>query len=303
MATTTTTRTKRGDLTRRNLRALLDAGPRKVFTKGQLAELIGEGVESGRLPKSLTVERARLAVSDEGLARVELIPVGTEGAPPVGAPVTRYVWGEPSMFEVGLSLRPDSYLSHASAVFLHGLSTQIPKTLYVNKEQTPKPAPKGALTQDGIDRAFRNTQRASKYVLTFGGYRFVIINGKWSNRLEVTETRGPNNERLSVTKLERTLIDIAVRPAYAGGVFEVLEAYRSAKDRVSLNTLIATLKALDYVYPYHQSIGFYLERAGYEPSKLEKLKSLGLRFDFYLSHRMGPTEFSSDWRIHFPKGL
>ena len=38
-----------------------------------------------------------------------------------------------------------------------------------------------------------------------------------------------------VTDLERTLIDIAVRPEYAGGVYEVLNVYRLAKGKVSAN--------------------------------------------------------------------
>lgn len=61
-----------------------------------------------------------------------------------------------------------------------------------------------------------------------------------------------------MTKLERTLIDIAVRPNYAGGVHHVLEAYAAAKSRVSVNVLLATLQKMEYVYPYHQVIGFYI---------------------------------------------
>jgi predicted transcriptional regulator of viral defense system len=207
------------------------------------------------------------------------------------------------MYELALSLRPGAYLSHASAVFLHGLSDQLPKTIYVNKEQSPKPHPSSELTQEGIDRAFRSTQRASRYVLTYEGYRFVLLSGKWTNRLEVSEIAGPQGERVAATKLERTLIDIAVRPAYAGGVFEVAKAYRAARERASVGTVIATLKSLDYVYPYHQAIGFYMERAGYEGAKLDRLRALGVNFDFYLGHRMGPTSFSREWRVHYPEGL
>jgi hypothetical protein len=83
----------------------------------------------------------------------------------------------------------------------------------------------------------------------------------------------------------------------------VLQAYKSAKDRVSVNTLIAILKKLDYVYPYHQVIGFYMQRAGYDEKRYERLRSLGLNFDFYLSYGMKDSDFDPSWRLHYPKGL
>jgi predicted transcriptional regulator of viral defense system len=55
------------------------------------------------------------------------------------------------------------------------------------------------------------------------------LSGKNTNRLEVSQLRDPQGQLVDATKLERTLIDIAVRPAYAGGVFEVMTT--RARDR------------------------------------------------------------------------
>src|SRR5216684_7346263 len=200
-------------------------------------------------------------------------------------------------------LSPDRTLSHGTAVSLHGLTDQIPKTIYVNQEQSPKPLPSGELTQTSIDRAFSNQQRKSAYVLEYEQWRMVLLSGKNTGNLGVIKLAGPLQEQLDVTNIERTLIDIAVRPVYAGGVFQVLEAYKSARDRVSVNTLIATLKKLNYVYPYHQIIGFYMQRAGYEEKRYGRLKSLGLNFDFYLTYGVKEPEFDRQWRLHYPKGL
>ena len=50
----------------------------------------------------------------------------------------RFHHGPFTNYELALSLRPDSYLSHGSAAFLHGLTDQEPEFIYVNKEQSPK---------------------------------------------------------------------------------------------------------------------------------------------------------------------
>jgi hypothetical protein len=276
----------------------LDALPSKVFTSKHLAEILRKNREEWSLPDSLTASRFIEFLLDEGQLRSRQMV-----SEAYSTEVLRYTWGDVSPYEVALSLRPDAYLSHGTAVFLHDLTDQVPKVIYVNKEQSPKPAPSGPLSQAGIDRAFSNAQRASNYVFQLDPYRVVLLSGKHTGRLEVSQLPSSNGAPLEVTKLERTLIDITVRPAYAGGVHEVLTAFQRARERVSVATLVATLKKLGYAYPYHQSIGFYMERAGYEPSKLERLKALGLHHDFYLAHGLSGLRYEPTWRLYHPEGF
>jgi predicted transcriptional regulator of viral defense system len=219
----------------------------------------------------------------------------------------RYVWKSPSMYSVALSLRKGSYLTHGSAVFLHGLTDEIPKTIYLNYEQSKKPTPAGHLTQEGIDRAFANRQRQTNLVYSCEGYHIAVLSGKHTGRLEVSTVVVEDDydgELLEVTKLERTLIDITVRPVYGGGVFQVLKAFEAAKGKISVNTLVATLKKLDYIYPYQQAIGFYLERAGYSEKQWSRLLKMKSSWDFYLAHGLPSRKnYDSRWKLYYPDGL
>jgi len=108
---------------------------------------------------------------------------------------------------------------------------------------------------------------------------------------------------VEVTSLERTLIDITVRPAYSGGVSTVLRAFKLARNRTSVTKLIALLNKFNYIYPYHQSIGFYLKHAGYTEADQLLAKLDGVKFDFYLCHGLKDPAFDPDWRVFFPRRL
>jgi len=274
-----------------------DTTGRRVYSSRELANILVANRGFWRLTQKTTVDDfIGFLVDKTQMRRVQLTSEKY-------APILRYIWGEASPYEIGVSLKPRAYLSHGTAVFLHGLNEQLPKTIYVNQEQSPKPVPSSPPSQESLDRAFSNEQRRSNYLYRDPEWQYLLISGKDTGRLEVGKLAGSREETLEVTNLERTLIDIVVRPAYAGGIYQVLEAYKSAKDKASIATLIAVLKKLDYLYPYHQAIGFYLQRAGYEESRWQRLKNLGLKFDFYLAHGIRDKQYDATWRLYYPKGF
>lgn len=285
-------------IAKKDILALFDQSPQKMYSQTQLAGILVQQRAYWRLAERTTARDFIAFLEKQG----NLKP-NTFRAEKYGRETTRYSWGDASIYELAQSLQPRGYLSHSTAVALHGLTNLIPKTLYLNVEQSPKPVPSTSLTQRGIDLAFSRKQRQSNMTYEREDWSVTIINGKNTGALGVEEIVGPSEERLRATNIERTLIDIVVRPTYAGGIFQVLEAYRAAKDRLSTNRLVATLKKLDYVYPYHQAIGFLMERAGYDDKRCAMLRHLGLEFDFYLAHDMKEPEYSNKWHLFFPKSF
>ena len=280
--------------------ATLEAKTGGILSAAELTRIFAENRSGWRAAQNTTAsEFISFLINETPLREVSLTPVNHPQSPTL----SRYAWREEiSPYELALSIKPGSYLCHATAVFLHGLTDQVPRTIYVNHEQSPKPKYVGRLSQEGIDRAFASKQRQSQFLYRWARWQFLVISGKNTTRLGVA-SMPLDDRKLEVTNLERTLIDITVRPAYGGGVYQVLEAYKSAKTRISVANLVAILRKLDYVYPYHQAIGFYMQRAGYDERLYLKLRNLGLNFKFYLAHGIEEKGFDPEWQLYFPKGF
>jgi hypothetical protein len=285
----------------KRVRYFFEQSSSKIYWPSDLANIVREHWVEWNIPNALTTKKF---IQEYLLEKLPLRAVKFESDS--YPDVFRYVWKESATeLELALSLKRSSYFSHATAVWLHQLSrtNAYTKKLYVNHEQRPKQKPDSELSQDAIDNAFGAPQRQSKYAFTVGTINCVVLNGKHSGRLGVSQIVAPTGECVDVTDPERTLVDIAVRPTYSGGVATVLEVYGSARKRVSVEKLVVTLKELDYIYPYHQAVGFYLERAGYSHSDQRLLADLGNRLNFYLEHGLDNPAFDTKWRVFYPRSL
>jgi hypothetical protein len=275
----------------------LEGIPHNVFQYSQLREIFSNNRHIWKIPKSIGIHKFITFLLSNSILLPIKLPLSYLNE-------IRYIRGNASLGEILLSLRPSSYFSHYSAMYINELTHQIPKTIYVNVEQPPKRSRDSTLTQEKIDVAFRHSVRISKNSTSYGGYKICLLNGMHTGNLGVIEMPAFDYPNAKVTNIERTLIDISVRPAYSGGIFEVLNAYRLAEGRVSINKLNAYLKKINYIYPYHQVVGFYLEKAGvYKESLIELIGNFEIKNDFYLTHQMKDTEYSSKWRLFFPKGF
>ena len=116
---------------------------------------------------------------------------------------------------------------------------------------------------------------------------------------------GTQRTNVRVTDVERTLIDIAVRPINAGGVAEVLKAYQRAGQRASVNRIAALLRQIGHVYPYHQAVGFYLDRSGaFSDGAIELFRSkFEFKFDFHLTYEMRQPRYDARWKLFVPDGF
>jgi hypothetical protein len=270
----------------------LEENGKKVYSETDLVKTLDENRFKWGLPATTGAKKLLDKFVDRKLFRSIQLVVG-------GKKVERFIYKEASIYEIALSLRSKSYISHYPALLFNDLTNQIPKTIYVTHELSPKLSKPSMLSQSAIDAAFSKPQRRSGLECTIEDNKIVLLEGKSTNRAGVV-----SENNIAYTNLERTLVDATVRPNYAGGAFSVLEAFRNAIDKkISVNKLAALLNKMDFIYPYHQAIGFYLERAGYNGNLLDLLRRKPMDFDFYLDYDMAEKEYSPNWKIYYPKGM
>ncbi len=210
-----------------------------------------------------------------------------------------------SPFDVGLTVKKEGYLSNYSAMQFHQLTLQVPKTVYISVEKyTVIGNPKSSevvLAQAAVDKAFSKPQRVAteSYKSEYDGFKYIYLQRKHtSTNIGITIIND-----LTVTDIERTLIDIAMRPVYSGGAFQVLEAFKNAKDKVNLDKIARYLDELDYIYPYHQLLGFYLDLVGFQEKSLNHFLKKKTDINFYQTYNLSNKKLNEKWGIYYPTGL
>jgi len=97
--------------------------------------------------------------------------------------------------------------------------------------------------------------------------RIQRLSGGNTNQLGVIEvTVGQSQPRCGQQTSKGRSLTPRSGPIYSGGIAVVAKAFEMAMDRARVKKIAAYLKRIGYTYPYHQAIGFYLERAGYKDS-------------------------------------
>lgn len=276
-----------------------DSLSKRIFTLHQLSNILTENRITWQLSHSINAK----TFIEFLLSETKLVEI--TGKSPFTS-YKRYGWVPYSMYEFGISLRQNSYISHLSALEIHGLTnpSQTNNSVYVNLEQPPKNINSSSLDQQSIDGAFNRPARMTNNIVKINEYEIFLLNGMFTGKHSVINKQLPNGSYLDVTDIERTLIDCTVRTAYSGGFEVVLGAYRQAYNKISASKLFQTFTDLGYTYPYHQAIGFYLEKAGvYNDADLDLFRNLEINFNFYLTYDMQDRMYSESWHLYYPIAL
>lgn len=157
-----------------------------------------------------------------------------------------------SEFEIACHLATPSALCCWSAFVIHGLTDQVLNHIYVM-------APYGR--KHFSSKTSFEIERTTYKIINVSPQSFFGTEIRWITEAPIT-----------VTDLERTLLEGLIRPEYCGGFREVMEAYGQAKERLNQNKLIDYGKKISL--SVLKRIGWVLEEIGIHNEGIEDLQRL-----------------------------
>lgn len=249
-------------------------------------------------PEANLFEELRISKKDKEADTIRLIPRNE--------PVSPYA--------IALSLSGRTYISHYSALYLNNLTLNVPKPIYVKKKRTKAKVSERntELSQSQIDKAFSTPARMTNNIYTFEydgrSYEVYLLDQSATVDKGLTEMQVPNAPSgISVSGVEKTLIECTVKPDYSGGAQEVLDAFARAKDELKVLRMMQLLDNGQYLFPYGKNILFYMDRAGYSEQQknlvTSRLDPNKKKSNMYLQKNMRDKLFDSDIGVYYPKGL
>ncbi len=200
-------------------------------------------------------------------------------------------------YEIALAYARYYYFSHRSALHIHGLDNSEKQIIYLSEENISTSPSSTNLTQLTIDKAFSKPQRMTRNFKKFDNLTINFLKGQSPDYMNTFK------DNLKVSDIEKTLIDVTVRPSYSGGSKNILKSFKNAKTLIDPEKLIHYYKKLSFAYPYHQSLGFYLENSGYEKASFSELLQFNRPFNFYLDYEISDPQYCKKWKIFYDNSI
>ena len=221
-----------------NLVTMLHERSRAVFRLDDVRDITGLSETSARSFVRKLVDRGVAARLKPGLYALVPFELGRE----------RKYSGNPLVVAREIMHGEDYSLSHATAMEIHGMTTQPQLVVMVS---TPKP--RRSLTALGVEFRFVRCRRGHLFGLT----------EHWATK----------QEKVRVSDLERTIIDGLKQPEHCGGLTEIAKGLWMRRQDVNVDRLVQYAKRIG-VGAVVRRLGFLLET--YEmaaPPVLDRLRN------------------------------
>ena len=192
------------------------------------------------------------------------------------------------------SFEKNGFFSMSTALHLQGLTDYKSSIIFYSHELTIKHNKKNTLQQEDIDKAFVKDYRYTKKIASYQDHTVVVLEPKHTDRVEVIEING-----FQVSSLNRALVEMIINIQYFRSYENLLEIFMPIKDHLNIEKVFLVLKTMDLIYPYFNSIGFFLEQLGFSKQKLQMFKQEMSELKFYFEKKRKSHQYNEYWQTYF----
>ncbi|MCC5847045.1 MAG: hypothetical protein JJU29_03045 [Verrucomicrobia bacterium] len=203
---------------------------------------------------------------------------------------------------------PSGHFCHYTSVVYHGLTNQVPNRVYIRKRDVGSNRSRPDRLSDlQIRTQFLKPHRRSGDTENLGGGTIVFIAGRLHDEIGVVSVPSDDSgfpQGSRITNLERCLIDAVVAPHYNGGITTLPGLFEEAVEQLDILKLIEHYRELDFLYPYHQTLGFFLDHSGQEESAARWREHFPPTNRFFVDKDAKSSwPYDPKWQVHYPRGL
>ena len=196
-----------------------------------------------------------------------------------------------------LSYKKDSFYSMSSALNIMGLSDFRSDFIFISKELSKKniASKPVQLEQQAIDEAFSKPYRRTHFIGRYNNKHIIMLTPKNTDTYGV-ET---NDDGIKHSSVERALVEMIVNVQYFKSAEHIIETFKPIKEKLDVNAVYEVVERFEFIYPYFQSVGFYLDKIGFTKEQLHKFKKRVTELKFYTEKQKDQYEYDEYWQIYF----
>ncbi len=210
---------------------------------------------------------------------------------------TRYSFSSefnPYLFAISLASKEKSFLSMSSALNFQGLTDYRSELIFVSNELSEKNTKNPSLNQEDINKAFINA--SSRYSKNIGEYKddkFIVLYPKFSNNYEVI-----NHNGVKVSSVNRAFVEMIINVQYFRNTDNIINIFKNIKNHLDIEKIYKIVETFDYIYPYFQCVGLYLDLLGFDKEELVKFKAKVCKLDFY-TQKKKDYKYDPYWKMYY----
>lgn len=183
----------------------------------------------------------------------------------------------------------------STALNLQGLSDFRSDYVFVSKERTTRIEQGNVtLTQEDIDNAFNKKPRRTNAYDKINKHIVVLLEANNTDAFEIIEYNG-----YKVSSLNRAFVEMISNVQYLQSSEVIIDVFTKINDKLNLDTIYNIIEKFDFIYPYFQLAGFYLEKIGFSKTELEKFYTKQSELNFYTQKNKNHYVFDKYWNIYF----